>query len=245
MNRWVLMLLGLVAVIVLALVCALLHREAIESDLGARSRSALDEAGLGGVAMSIAGREVTLTGTVATAEESARAEELVENVYGVNSVDSRVRVEKPVPTPEPRTPPAQNSAPTEPLPPDPQAAARRCQAAFDANLAGGSSTAFASGRAELSAEGRELLARLAGVATTCPAAAIEVAGHTDASGSELLNQRLSQERAQAAVDYLVTLGIAAQRLRAVGYGESQPVADNASADGRARNRRIEITVREL
>lgn len=68
----------------------------------------------------------------------------------------------------------------------------------------------------------------------------EVQGHTDSVGSEANNMRLSQRRAQAVVDYLISKGVDGSRLKAVGYGESQPKYDNNTADGRAQNRRIEI-----
>lgn len=69
---------------------------------------------------------------------------------------------------------------------------------------------------------------------------IEVAGHTDATGSEKANQKLSMARAQAVRDYLIGKGIAPERLVAVGYGETKPVADNATVAGRAENRRVEM-----
>ena len=65
---------------------------------------------------------------------------------------------------------------------------------------------------------------------------------TRKSSNEAWNQRLSLQRAQAVVDYLVRAGINAGRLRARGLGSAVPVADNASASGRSRNRRIEFTL---
>ncbi|MFP5381950.1 MAG: OmpA family protein [Gammaproteobacteria bacterium] len=69
---------------------------------------------------------------------------------------------------------------------------------------------------------------------------VEVAGHTDSVNSDAYNQDLSQRRADAVRAYLVDKGIAAERLTAKGYGEANPVADNDSAEGRARNRRVEL-----
>jgi outer membrane protein OmpA-like peptidoglycan-associated protein len=73
-------------------------------------------------------------------------------------------------------------------------------------------------------------------------ASVSVTGHTDSSGPEAYNQALSERRAQAVVDYLVSLGVSASRLTSAGAGELQPVADNATADGRAQNRRVELDV---
>jgi OOP family OmpA-OmpF porin len=71
---------------------------------------------------------------------------------------------------------------------------------------------------------------------------IEVAGHTDSQGSEISNQGLSDRRAKTVYDYLVMYGVDEDRLSFRGYGESQPIADNATADGRATNRRVELRV---
>lgn len=67
-----------------------------------------------------------------------------------------------------------------------------------------------------------------------------IIGHTDNSGSEDYNQQLSERRAEAVADYLVGQGISAGALSILGLGESRPIADNATAEGQARNRRVEI-----
>lgn len=69
---------------------------------------------------------------------------------------------------------------------------------------------------------------------------VEVAGHTDANNSDAYNLRLSQRRAYAVRNYLVDKGIAAERLTVRGYGESRPIADNATEEGRHKNRRVEL-----
>lgn len=71
---------------------------------------------------------------------------------------------------------------------------------------------------------------------------IEVAGHTDSDGSESSNMTLSQNRAKAVKDYLISKGITADRIIAKGYGESKPIADNGSEAGKALNRRTEIHI---
>ena len=71
---------------------------------------------------------------------------------------------------------------------------------------------------------------------------IVVEGHTDSQGGATYNQDLSQRRAQSVRDYLISRGIAADRLTATGFGLTRPIADNASAEGRANNRRVEIVV---
>jgi OOP family OmpA-OmpF porin len=69
---------------------------------------------------------------------------------------------------------------------------------------------------------------------------VEVAGHTDSRGSDEYNLNLSQQRAEAVRNYLISKGVAADRLTAKGYGESQPVADNETDEGRLKNRRVEL-----
>ena len=71
---------------------------------------------------------------------------------------------------------------------------------------------------------------------------VEVAGHTDSTGSDAYNQGLSERRAASVVTYLQGQGVILQRLITVGMGESRPVSDNSSAGGRQANRRVEITM---
>jgi OOP family OmpA-OmpF porin len=72
---------------------------------------------------------------------------------------------------------------------------------------------------------------------------IMIIGHTDSIGTEEYNQGLSERRAQSAADYLVQQGVSQDRISTRGMGESQPVADNSTREGRAHNRRVEITTR--
>lgn len=74
---------------------------------------------------------------------------------------------------------------------------------------------------------------------------IIVAGHTDNVGSNADNQRLSNRRAYSVRNYLIDQGVGAQRMQAIGYGEGRPVADNATPEGRAKNRRVEISLQGI
>ena len=73
-----------------------------------------------------------------------------------------------------------------------------------------------------------------------PSLKLEIEGHTDNRGAADYNQRLSENRAKAVMDYLIVRGIASSRLSANGYGFSKPAASNATATGRAQNRRVEL-----
>jgi len=77
-----------------------------------------------------------------------------------------------------------------------------------------------------------------------PTMLVRVVGHTDSTGSDAINNPLSLDRAQAVRDYLTRHGVAGGRIEVEGVGERQPVADNSTAEGRARNRRVEIFLRE-
>jgi outer membrane protein OmpA-like peptidoglycan-associated protein len=75
-----------------------------------------------------------------------------------------------------------------------------------------------------------------------PNSLIDVYGHTDSTGSDAYNQTLSESRARTVANYLSTQGVSAARIRSQGFGETLPVADNATEDGRRKNRRVEIKI---
>ncbi len=102
--------------------------------------------------------------------------------------------------------------------------------------------AFATGKASLEPEALAHLERVLEFVDRNPTRAIRIEGHTDNRGGEALNQKLSEQRAGAVRDALVAKGVAATRITVVGFGETQPIADNGDAAGRARNRRVDIIV---
>jgi len=87
------------------------------------------------------------------------------------------------------------------------------------------------------------LRNLAAIASKCENVLIEIEGHTDSEGIPERNQPLSERRAQSVVNFLVENGISADRIKAVGYGDTKPIAPNDTADNRAKNRRIEFSVK--
>ena len=102
--------------------------------------------------------------------------------------------------------------------------------------------AFASGRAELRDQATARLLEIALWLRSEPAAPILIEGHTDASGDDEANRRLSVARAEAVRDRLAALGISLARIEVVGRGELEPVADNDTPEGRAANRRVVVTL---
>jgi outer membrane protein OmpA-like peptidoglycan-associated protein len=104
------------------------------------------------------------------------------------------------------------------------------------------SVLFTSGRSTLLSNARPKLDEVAAALQQSDAEKFIVEGHTDSVGSEATNEELSNRRAQTVRDYLIDRGVPAEKIRAVGYGKSRPVADNATAEGRANNRRVEIVI---
>ena len=102
--------------------------------------------------------------------------------------------------------------------------------------------AFGSGQASLTASAAASIKALGTYLAAVPGGAVQVVGHTDSQGDDAANQSLSERRAQQVRASLVAAGLERSRVTAQGMGERQPVADNASASGRARNRRVEIIV---
>jgi OOP family OmpA-OmpF porin len=186
------------------------------------------EPGAGG-----AGGVIVLRGSVATDADKARMEQAVSEVV---RAPYTFRSELIVGAAGPRT----EVESADPSDADVQAA----QAALREALGIGA-VEFNTGTADLTDASRTLLDRAAGVFTRFPRVGAEVQGHTDSQGADAANEALSQRRADAVRAYLVEQGVAAAALTARGYGEAEPVADNETADGRARNRRVVFRLNRL
>lgn len=145
----------------------------------------------------------------------------------------------PAPAPAPVAKPAPAPAPAPvakpaPRPAPPAVAATKVTYAADAF--------FDFDKSVLKAEGRAKLDDLVGKVKDIGLEVIIAVGHTDSVGSDSYNQKLSVKRAEAVKAYLVTKGIEKNRVYTEGKGEKQPVADNKTSEGRAKNRRVEIEV---
>jgi outer membrane protein OmpA-like peptidoglycan-associated protein len=104
---------------------------------------------------------------------------------------------------------------------------------------------FRTDSADLNAQFFKVLDGVAQVAKKYEKTIIEVAGHTDSTGTSEYNRQLSQRRATSVADYLVTRGVAQARLMTAAGGENHPIASNATEQGRAANRRVEVTLAPL
>jgi outer membrane protein OmpA-like peptidoglycan-associated protein len=107
-----------------------------------------------------------------------------------------------------------------------------------------SDVSFDSGRYDIKPSLRPVLDKLAQGLTQHPVTRVTIIGHTDSVGSDAVNNPLSVNRAAAVRDYLAPRGVAASRIAIDGRGSREPIADNATAQGRAMNRRVEIFIAE-
>ena len=114
------------------------------------------------------------------------------------------------------------------------------QATIDADLA--APVKFETGSDRLTADGEQQLAAVVPSVKACAGVKLTVVGHTDSTGTDAINQPLSENRAKAVAAYLVSQGIPADSVSSEGVGSSQPVASNDTEAGRAQNRRTEIEV---
>lgn len=101
---------------------------------------------------------------------------------------------------------------------------------------------FATDSAQVSPAFQGTLDQVASTISEYADTRVQIAGHTDSTGSEAYNQQLSERRAQAVANYLMGRGVAGGRISTIGYGETQPVASNDTVEGRQQNRRVEIVL---
>jgi outer membrane protein OmpA-like peptidoglycan-associated protein len=101
---------------------------------------------------------------------------------------------------------------------------------------------FATGKADLNQDAKIALAKLSGIVLNYPSLKLAIAGYTDSTGSADFNQTLSEKRANAVMAYLMGQGLSDASMTAQGYGPNDPVADNNTAAGRQKNRRVEIVI---
>jgi OOP family OmpA-OmpF porin len=169
--------------------------------------------------ISFNGQSVTLTGEVATSDIKTRLlEDIAASLPGIIIVDQITVVESLLSESE-----------------------AKVQTGLKQQLTG-KTIEFDINSDKITPAGAAILDQLVPILTTSPDANVEISGHTDNTGTEKLNQSLSQRRAASVERYLMGKRIASERLTPRGYGSSQPVADNGTEEGRARNRRIEFRV---
>lgn len=193
---------------------------------------------------SIAAGRFTLSGIAASTKVATDAKEALTKLVGGMPAQARVTIVAAARAASPISP-LMTEAPASQSQVEPTAAAP-VAAPCTAALAAASNTGkiqFGSSKAVVLPASIKVIQRIATAMKGCPALKIEIAGHTDGTGSSVLNDTLSKSRAEAIAEALIKSGIAAVRVTAVGYGSARPVADNVTPAGKARNRRIEFNAR--
>ena len=218
-------------------------RDDIEAVVRQRTRAALDAGGFGWVTLGVSGQDVDLSGIQPAAGDGDRALALARRTLCQSwagpllcavAVTGRFSVAAP---PAPAAPPAA-AAPT----PPPTVSAGDCERGL-ADIVARSKIEFSTGSSQIQPQSFAVLDALAKTALGCPGVLL-VEGHTDSTGAAGPNQSLSEARAAAVSQALTERGVPKERLRSQGFGADHPVADNATAAGRAQNRRIEFHVVE-
>jgi OmpA-OmpF porin, OOP family len=150
---------------------------------------------------------------------------------GVGYLICNLMEEEPKPEPKRAAPPPPPPKPT----PPPQPAHDPCKERVKLE-----NVNFDNNKSDIKPAGAAVLDETATLLQRCPARRVRLTAHTDSNGSDAYNMKLSQRRADSVRSYLVSHGIDASRIEAEGRGESNPIADNATPEGRAENRRVEL-----
>ncbi len=227
MRTALLSLVGLLGIGLLTWMCTDAHKPMIEADLRSKMQLALGTAKTPGVVVSADGQLITLRGVVPDQATKTAAGNAAAMVYGVSEVNNLLEVK----------------AGAIMMTTEERKAAVDCQAQFKDLL--NQPILFATASAAIHPASYALMDKLAAAAKLCPAAQIEIGGHTDSAGALDSNMKLSQARAESVRAYLANKGISANQLTAVGYGPTKPIADNRTPAGMQKNRRTEFIVKGL
>ena len=198
----------------------------IQHDLTSKTAAVLAANNLSASSITVAGRDIVLSGKEGAPEVSDRTVKLVKAIWGVRSIRTSVFSR----TAAPKTVVTKEQA---------QAAA-----ASIADILKLRNVEFYSGSDRLTPDGQRTLNQVAGVLGRYPGMPVEIDGHTDSHGVPAENLELSRRRAAAVKRYLMDKGIAGGNLAPLGFGQTQPIASNESDAGRQANRRVEFHTKE-
>lgn len=246
LTRSTAILIGLASLLLLTWVTLVLRVESIESDLVQRTGQALASYAISDLDVEAEGRDIYLGGEISGTTTPDYVAGIARGVWGVRTVNVSGLGHTPVPNRDDPLKPRLDSRrivrPGGDLsnPMD----AGTCQRTM-ARLAAAGSLRFETDGASPMPESYPLLNDLAIVAYQCPKTRIMIGGHTDSEGDREFKLRLSLARAEAVGQFFSLAGIPAERIQVIAYGDSQPIASNTSAEGRAANRRITFEVRPV
>jgi outer membrane protein OmpA-like peptidoglycan-associated protein len=217
-------------------------RNAIQGTVEREVREQLNAGGFGWVGIAVSGQNVKLAGVEPASGDGARALQLARSAtcptwLGRHTCAVSVSGQFLPPVAAEVAPAAVAPAPRATEVPAP-VTRQGCESSL-ASILAGEQIQFAPGSAKIDPKSTALLDQLAHEVKACPGN-IRIEGYTDTVGRGRLNRRLSDERAAAVRQALITRGVPARRLTAKGYGARRPIADNTTETGRARNRRIEF-----
>lgn len=190
--------------------------------------------------LSIDGATVTLMGTAPNLDVAGEVQSAAALSFPGAKLANNIQIPAPggpvaPPAPEPSSAPAPGPAPA-------PAGGPCAKVQTDVTELLRTPISFVTGGSQMTGESRRLLVQIADKIKGCPNGAVTVTGYTDNQGSDAVNLKLSDTRAKAVAAALVSNGVLASKMTARGAGAANPIADNSTEDGRAKNRRVEITV---
>ena len=213
-NKFYIFAVGLSAFVVLVWLAVGNAAPAIEEQLASVASETIGGAeALQWAETSVDGQTVALTGYVPDHQAQEQAQELAAAIPGITQVDNQLKL---------------------------VGVSNNCQDEFN-HMLSDEKIQFQVGSHSISKHSDFLLKMLAIVARNC-GSVIQILGHTDSSGHPQENLHLSIQRAEAVKDYLISSGVEANLLQATGFGDTKPIYDNSTPEGRQRNRRIEFVV---
>jgi outer membrane protein OmpA-like peptidoglycan-associated protein len=211
----------------------------IEKDIKQRSQAALNGQNMVWANLIVDGRDITLRGT-APSEAAKKAAGQAVQIDGYHIIHNQLALNATMSgSNQTKNKPSTTKEETKKVI---AKQAKDCQNKFNRLLKKG--IYFKSSSAIIQKTSFSVLNKMASTAKECHHFNLQIHGHTDSSGQNLLNKKLSHGRANAVMEYLISKAINDKRLTALGHGSSTPVANNRTKRGRAKNRRIEITVEE-
>ncbi len=212
-------LLGFIGFILIIFCCLFLKSNAIENDLTERTSTALTANNIDVDTVLLDGRDVTLKGIVASEEIKTKAGEIAADIFGVRTVNNLLQIKaKSVPSP-----------------------VKSIQKKLDEVIAL-KNIEFETNKAVIKKNSYPILLKVVSILEEYPSISIDIEGHTDSRGNAQHNLELSKKRANAVMDFLTKNGISANRLKTKGFGITKPIADNKTAEGRQKNRRVEFKI---